>query len=395
MRRYARRMVRLPARRRALDAVLAVVAFWFTLMVLGSAEFGDKDARELDVLGVLLAALASLPLAFLSRAPLAIFAAMSAASATLDLIGYQSGPPAGPTIALFLLASRADETRARSWLTAAVVVVAFVVHAGASAVAEERIPTEALLFGTLLWGGAWVFGDQLRQRRERRREVEERIRRSAREADRERRLAAAEERTRIARDLHDSAGHAINVILVHAGLGRLRTERDPAGAREAFETIEDVARETVGEIDELVRVLREDEDGRDGVEPPPGVAALEGLIERHRAAGLDVTIGFAGERRPLSPGVDRAAYRIVQEALTNAARHGDGSARVQLAFGDGGLELTVVNRLRPDRTARRADGHGITGMRERAAQLGGSLQVRARDRDFTVHARLPSPRRPS
>ena len=91
---------------------------------------------------------------------------------------------------------------------------------------------------------------------------------------------------RIARDLHDSAGHAINVILVHAGHGRLQTERDPAGARAAFETIEDVARETVGEIDQLVQVLRDDDRG-DGVEPPPGVAALEGLVERHRAAGLE------------------------------------------------------------------------------------------------------------
>jgi signal transduction histidine kinase len=390
MRRYARRMVRLPARRRALDAVLAVVAFWFTLMVLGSAEFGDKDARELDVLGVLLAALASLPLAFLSRAPLAIFAAMSAASATLDLIGYQSGPPAGPTIALFLLASRADETRARSWLTAAVVVVAFVVHAGASAVAEERIPTEALLFGTLLWGGAWVFGDQLRQRRERRREVEERIRRSAREADRERRLAAAEERTRIARDLHDSAGHAINVILVQAGAARLLQERDPAGARKALETVEEVARETVGEIDRLVRVLREDESGADtrAVEPPPGLAALASLIERHRVAGLQISLTQEGDARALPPAVDQAAYRILQESLTNAARHGEGSAEVQLAFRSDARELAVENAAANGGLVSHG-GLGIVGMRERAALLGGSVEVDAAGGRFRVRARLP------
>ena len=89
-------------------------------------------------------------------------------------------------------------------------------------------------------------------------ELEERALRAEREAERERRLAAAEERMRIARDLHDSAGHAINVILVHAGAGRLKAERDPAAAREAFETIEEVARETVGEIDQMVGVLRED-----------------------------------------------------------------------------------------------------------------------------------------
>jgi signal transduction histidine kinase len=220
-------------------------------------------------------------------------------------------------------------------------------------------------------------------------ELEERAARAERDAERERRLAAAEERMRIARDLHDSAGHAINVILVHAGLGRLRTERDPAGARAAFETIEEVARETVGEIDEMVGVLREDRGDDGAVEPPPGVAALDGLVERHRAAGLDVTTTFRGDRRPLSPAVDRGTYRIVQEALTNAARHGDGRADVEVAFGDRGLELTVANPLPPDRAADAVDGHGVVGMRERAALLGGSLQAGARDGRFEVHAQLP------
>ena len=100
--------------------------------------------------------------------------------------------------------------------------------------------------------------------------------RAEREAERERRLAAAEERTRIARDLHDSAGHALNVILVHAGLGRLRSDGDPA-ARETFETIEDVARQTVADIDQLVAALRED-GAEPGVEPPPGLAALDTLL---------------------------------------------------------------------------------------------------------------------
>src|SRR5262249_39329336 len=154
--------------------------------------------------------------------------------------------------------------------------------------------------------------------------------------ERERRLAAAEERTRIARDLHDSAGHAINVILVHAGLGRMSAERDPEAARRAFETIEEVARETITEIDQMVKALRDA--GRGGGERPAGVAALQGLVERHRAAGLDVATSVRGEARPLSPAVGRAAYRIVQEALTNAARHGSGSAELEVAFAAGALE---------------------------------------------------------
>jgi signal transduction histidine kinase len=221
-------------------------------------------------------------------------------------------------------------------------------------------------------------------------ELEERALRAEREAERERRLAAAEERGRIARDLHDSAGHAINVILVHAGMGRLQAGRDAEKTREAFQTIEEVARETVGEIDEMVRVLREDGGTPEEVEPPAGLAALEGLAERHRAAGLRVTTAFRGERRPLSAGVDLAAYRILQEALTNAARHGDGDASVDVAFGQGQLELRVVNAL-PGGRAAPADGggHGLVGMRERAALLGGSLEAGALNGRFEVRATLP------
>jgi signal transduction histidine kinase len=251
-----------------------------------------------------------------------------------------------------------------------------------------NLPATPVAFGVLVWGGAWLAGDRARLRQERMAELEQRALRAEREAERERRLAAAEARTRIARDLHDSAGHAINVILVHAGLGRLRSDHDPE-ARETFETIEDVARQTVADIDQLVAALREDASGR-AVEPPPGLAALESLTQRHRAAGLYVTTGIQGDQRPLSPSLDRGAYRILQEALTNAARHGDGSADVDIAFGPTALEITVANPIRTDHTARDTrGGHGLIGMRERAALLGGSLDTTVRDGRFRLHARLP------
>jgi signal transduction histidine kinase len=314
------------------------------------------------------------------------------ASAVLHGLQEPSGPPLGPTLALYWLAAAGDESRARSLLTLAVAAALLAVHVTASGLAQEAFPDTDLLFGVLVWGGAWLAGDRTRLRRERMAELEERAARAEREAERERRLATAEERARIARDLHDSAGHAINVILVHAGLGRLLTDRDPEQAREAFETIEAVARETVSEIDDLVRVLREDapHDRRDDVEPPPGLAALEGLIERHRAAGLTVTTTVSGARRPLAPAVDRGAYRILQEALTNAARHGDGSAQVEVAFGESALDLRVANSLRNGGGATtEGGGHGIIGMRERAALLGGSVEVGARAGHFQMHAHLP------
>jgi signal transduction histidine kinase len=374
------------------DAAIAVAVFAASVGLL--AARGGADGGDVDALGVLLSALASLPLVARRLAPLPVFVFTAAASTALYGIAEPAGPPIGPTLALYWLAAGGEESRARSRRDLAIVVLLLAAHVTAGGLARDAFPGTEILFGVLLWSGTWLAGDRTRLRRERMAELEERALRAEREAERERRLAAVEERGRIARDLHDSAGHAINTILVHAGLGRLQTERDPESAREAFQTIEEVARETVGEIDQMVRVLREDAGPSEGgteVEPPPGLAALDGLVARHKAAGLHVTTTIRGDRRPLPPGVDRAAYRILQEALTNAARHGNGSAQVEIAFGPSALDVGVANSLSSDRAVRATGGgQGIVGMRERAALLGGTLEADARDGRFELHARLPA-----
>jgi signal transduction histidine kinase len=360
--------------------LVTAVAFGSTLALLAG---GHDASRDLDAVGVVLAAFASFPLLAHRRSPLAVFAVTTAASATLNALGYALGPPFGATIALFFVA--ADErTRAQIQRTAAVVLGLFAVHVAATAIAHPGVPTSPILFGILVWGGAWVIGDQVRQRRRRLADLVERAERAERETERERRLAAAEERTRIARDLHDSAAHAINVILVQAGAARLLRERDPDAAEKALTTIEDVARETVGEIDRLVGSLRDENGGL--VEPPTGLAALDRLADRHRSAGLRVEVHVEGERRRLAPAVDQAAYRIVQESLTNVARHGNGAATVEIAYREDRLELTVSN---PTRSRVAGAGHGILGMRERAGLLGGRLEAGNLDGCFTVRARLP------
>jgi signal transduction histidine kinase len=368
-----------------IDVALAIVAFAAAVALLGAGE--EEAGRSMGALDVLIVALASLPLAAWRRAPLAVFVFTTAASSTLLAVAEPAGPPVGPTIAVYLVGFAGDGSPSRTRLSLAVVAVMLAVHLVAGGIEGAEI-----LFGIPVWGAAWLAGDRTRLRRERMAELEERAVRAEREAERERRLAAAEERGRIARDLHDSAGHAINVILVHAGMGRLQTERDPERAREAFATIEEVARETVGEIDQMVRVLREDASLDGEVEPPAGLASLEGLVERHRAAGLDVTSTVYGERRPLPAAVDGGAYRIIREALTNAARHGNGNARVQIAFGEREVELFVENVLVPGRPAgSEGGGHGLVGMRERAALLGGSLEAGPHEGRFEVRARLPIP----
>ena len=373
----------MPARQRLADAAIALAVFAFSLGALSHATFQSTE-RGLDALGVVLAALAALPLAARRAAPLPVFVVVTAATGSLYGFRYGLGPPVGFAIALYTLAAQGDEVRPRAAKVAIglSLVALLVPHLARDGFAPE------LLLGAVIWAAAWFAGDRARLRRERLAELEERAWRAERDAERERRLAAAEERTRIARDLHDSAGHAINVILVQAGAARLLHRQDPERSLAALETIEEVARDTLGEIDQLVRALRED--GAAGeVEPPPGLAALDALAERHRTSGLAVTVTRDGPSRQLPPAVDQAAYRILQESLTNAARHGRGSADVAIAFAPGTLEIVVTNPAAHAADGRDGGGHGIVGMRERAQLLGGSLHAGASDGVFRVRAHLP------
>lgn len=373
-----------------IDFGIAAAAFAGTiaLMLLPESDEASHETRDPDALGILLAALSSLPLVARRRAPLVVFVACAVASSVLFLLGYPEGPPIGPTVALYFVALSRPEGRRRTALLVAFVAALFALHITLFGIGKGTFPGGELLLGVILWSGVWIAADRTRLRRERMAELEERAHRAEREADRERRLAAAEERARIARDLHDSAGHAINVILVQAGAARLLQERDPDRAREALGIVEDVARDTIREIDRMVGALR-DERSPGAVEPPRGLAALETLAERYRAAGLDIDVHVHGPRRTLAPGADQAAFRILQEALTNAARHGEGgTAEVGLAFGDDAVEITVTNPIAAGASPN-GERHGLVGMRERAALLGGSIRVDATDGLFRVRALLP------
>ena len=372
------------------DAVIATGVFALSLVLLAAGgRDAETDARGFDALGVALAALGAFPLLARRRAPLAVFALTAAASVALTGLDYPPGPPLGPTVALFFLGLDPTATRARPQLTVAIVVGFFALHVTASGLAHDEFPLVPLLAGTLVWGGAWVIGDRIRQRRARLTELVDRALRAERETERERRLAAAEERTRIARDLHDSAGHAINVILVQAGAARLLQEQDPPRARAALETIEEVARETLGEIDQLVRVLREDGSANGSeVEPPPGLAALETLAERHRTSGLAVDVQIDGQ----SP-APRTGRR--PGGLPDPPGGADqcGAARPRRRRGRGRLRPAGAGAHgdQSDRTATptQADGHGLVGMRERTELLGGSFEATAAAGLFRIRARLP------
>jgi signal transduction histidine kinase len=370
---------------------LAAAALAGSLSQLSHGGFrfagSEPGAGELDWIGGLLAACSTVPLVAWRRAPSAVFVLTASASVLLVGLGYPVGLPLGPAAALYLFAASRDEVDPWTQRSSGTVIALFLAYFGAATLGSGGFPWSELSHTSLAWAAAWFAGERTRLRREQIAELKERALRAEHEGERERRLAAAEERARIARDLHDAAGHAINVIAVRAGTARLR--RDPERSQAALEAIEELARKTVGEIDQMVGTLRERGSGSGAVDAPAGLASLDTLVARHAAAGLDVSVASEGEPRPLESAVDQAAYRILQEALTNAARHGAGAARVGLAFGEAGLELTILNAAPGVSPPRSNGGHGLIGMRERATLLGGSFEVERANGSFCVRARLP------
>jgi signal transduction histidine kinase len=368
-------------------AVVAVaLAGSLALLAHGGITPSQPGSRELDLIGVVLAACSTVPLLAWGRAPLGVFVVTAAASVLLAGLGYAMDLMLGPTAALYLLTVSRDQQKPWRQSTTAAVVGLLVAYLGATAASQQTWPGIELLHTGLAWTVAWFAGERTRRQTA---ELRERARRAEREAERERLLAVAEERARIARDLHDSAGHAISVIAVRAGAARLRHRQDPDRSLAALEAVEELARQTVDEIDQIVGSLRDSSSSNGVVEAPSELASLDTLIAQHASVGLEVTVDTDGAPRPLGGAVDQAAYRILQEALTNAARHGAGSARIELAYDDAAVELTITNPVLVDSGARSGGGHGLIGMRERALLLGGNLEAERTNGTFWVRARLP------
>lgn len=374
-----------------IDAVIAAVALVGSLLLLSRGGFGSvSSGSKLDLLGGALVACATVPLLAWRRAPFGVFVMVAVASTVGAGLGYALGVPLGPAAALYLVAASRDETRPWTPRAAGVVVALFATFLAATAAAEEGFPWVDLVHSGLPWAVAWFAGERSRFRRAHIADLEERAVRTEHEAEQERLLAVADERARIARDLHDSAGHAINVIAVRAGAARMRHPKDPERSRVTLVAIEELARQTVEEIDQLVGTLRDSGSPNSAaVEAPPGLVSLDPLIALHATAGLAVTIKTAGVPRPLAGAIDQAAYRILQEALTNAARHGAGAVLIVLVFGDNSLELTVTNPVFASVGTRSSGGHGVIGMNERASLLGGTLDIEHVNGQFRVRARLP------
>lgn len=392
----------------ATDAVLAFGAF--VAMIVGSfadphgpngPTFGTRDTEPLSLLLMLLGAAA---LVLRRRRPRTVLAVTCA----LSLLELTTGEPRAPVamctvIALFTVAARTD--RPTTWR------IGLLTMAGLTGVAMLAGPLPWYAqenIGIFAWTGmAAAAGDAVRSRRAFIDAIRERAERAERTREEEARRRVAEERLRIARDLHDVVAHHIALVNVQAGVAAHVMDKRPDQAKEALAHVRDASRSALNELRATVGLLRQSGDPEAPTEPAPGLAVLDALVDTFRHAGLpvDVIVQLGPQAAGPAPGalpaaVDLAAYRVIQEALTNVRKHAGPEARAEVSVVRVGpsVEVTVLDDGGSPGDAAQAaaqppdpgGGHGLLGMRERTGALGGSCFAGPRfGGGYRVHAILP------
>jgi signal transduction histidine kinase len=352
--------------------IAAAVALGITIAIAAQQGSEAKDAHAgAYLLGIAIA----VPLLVRRRWPLAVFLVSTLLVIAYHALHYPEIRSAAPLAVALYTAARAGHLRA------VVVVSAAVAFAGlawltlgkgeslASALGTQRL-VEILLVATLL-----LLAEALRTREAWMAEVAERLRRTEAEREREAEWRLEQERLRIARELHDVLAHTIAVIGVQAGVAAEVLADAPGEARAALRTIREKSREATGEVRAALDVLREPE-GYAPRAPAPGLAQLDELVDA-AADELQVGLSVDGNPRPLPAAVDLTAYRIVQESLTNVIRHAQArEATVSIRYETDAVVVEVEDDGRGSTNgAAGTDGHGLAGMRERAAVLGGRLEA--------------------
>lgn len=370
------------------DALLAtVIAALFAFEIAVEPEFGGDRGVAAALAAVFCASLVwrrHWPIAPLAAALVIIEFANEVAARQLAETGAFLF---GMMLALYAAGAH---TRGRTVVVAGVLVMAMAVFAAIEP-GETTSPADVAFF-IVFFGGPFVLGRIIRWRRGRETTLVTRMTELVAEGDERARAAVAEERARMARELHDVVAHAVSVMLLQArGARKLLdtgSDGDPGQVRSALDTIDASGRTALEEMRRLLTVLRPDGLAPE-LGPQPSLRQLEELVAGVRAAGLPVELNVSGSVGTLPPGVDVSAYRIVQEALTNVLRHaGPATARVRLNVGPEELEIDVVDD--GSGTPSGAPGYGLIGMRERVAVHGGQLETgRGREGGFALRARLP------
>jgi len=363
--------------------VAGVVVLGVVSVILSTPPGMTRLDASLLVLGC------SLPLALRRRRPVLALALAAPFALILAVSGATIPAVAGPGLLLIAVGESVSPWAGErvAWPALLGLLAALVV------IQRLQLPSEgwvagSLLSAVLLWAAALYFGVQTRQRRDHLRQVADEADDLRERLERERRLSAAEERTRLARDLHDEIGHAVNVIAIHAGAARLQLDRDPERSRQSLEAIEQTARAASEELDALVGVLRGDD--APSTLPTPGASHIPDLVDSYRAAGLNVTLRQTGTPTHVSAAIGATAYRVVQEALTNASRHGTGAVTLSITHAPDQLHVDVENDVHDPAPTGSNGGRGIVGMVERVQLVGGTLSTQVASDRFAVHATFPN-----
>ena len=378
----ARGFTRLPLRGPKADAALAAL-----LACLAQVEVwivGDPDGpRPLVAFAALVM---TLSLAWRRRAPVAVAAVVMAALTVLALVSNAPDVTvfgiAAVVLAMYSVAAHC-ELRGALVGAAVVLVPAFVLEAGVDGEFGN------FFFIAVMNASVWVAGRAVRSQGSRAARLADRTVVLEREGEQRARTAVSEERARIARELHDIVAHSVSTMVVQAGAERRVLDDGQASTREVLLSIERTGRQAMGEMRRLLGMLRKD-DQELALAPQPSLAHVDLLVDQIRAAGMPVELRVEGEPVPLPPGVDLSAYRIVQEALTNALKHaGPARAIVTVRYDKHELTLEIADSGRGAVNGN-GGGHGLVGMRERVALFGGELDAGSRaGRGFAVQARLP------
>jgi signal transduction histidine kinase len=372
----------------AVDAAIAAVVGLVTVVSVLVEDRNDHGV-SLTAAGVALLVVQCVPLVWRRRAPLAVMLVVVGAGVAYGIAELPD--PAvmfAPALAVYTLAAHCPRSVTVPWGIAGVVVGGLALAVSRDADAAD-IAVNYFVFVT-----AWVAGDTVRSQRER-------VALMDAQREEEARRAVADERVRIARDLHDVVAHHLSVIVVQAEAAQEVLAARPERAGKAMATVADTARSALGELRRVLGVLRSEGGvGDGGRAPQPDLDAVDDLVASVREAGLTVAVRTEGEPRAVGGVVGVAAYRVVQEALTNVLRHAAARrAEVALDYGPDALVVIVSDDGRGCPSASEQDwsaGHGLAGMRERVTILGGSLDAGPRaEGGFTVRARLPlEPARP-
>lgn len=384
----------------------AITATTFAFCLLGGVIQVDDTLSAPPASAYVIAVVSCAVLPVRHRAPLAALTATTALGVLVPLLGLLLTPlivaPTVVTAYSYALAARSERRAASAVLaTSAVLVASIPLFEDVSWKDASRMAVVAVFPPV-----AGVLGHSVRNRRAYLAAVEERARRAEESRDGEARRRVAEERVRIARELHDLVAHQITLANAQASVAAHFFDSRPEQTRKSLEELVETTAHALDELRATVGLLRQAGDAATPAEPAPGLSRLPALLESFRRAGLEVSVHQQGTARPLPPGVDLTAYRIVQEALTNVAKHaGTGTAQVRLEWNRDRVTVTVADDGRGSRTAPAASpgpsastrpdrppGHGLIGMRERATAVGGRLFAGRRpEGGFLVSAQLPLP----